>query len=90
MLRAAREPSDRRRRGGERFPKRPLVAPGVDMKRHHLFAFYCSLLVPVGALAGAEAGDAIALPALLMLLGMALGVAASYALLRSTASGDAP
>ncbi len=60
------------------------------MKRHHLFAFYCSLLVPAGALAGAAAGSAIALPTVLMLLGMVLGVAASYALLRSTTSGDAP
>ena len=60
------------------------------MKRSHLFAFYCTLLVPVGALAGLAVGRATALPALLALIGVALGVASSYLLLRFTGPGDMP
>jgi len=60
------------------------------MKRSHLFAFYCTLLVPVGALAGLGVGRATAFPALLTLVGVALGFAFSYLLLRATGPGDTP
>lgn len=53
------------------------------MKEHHRVAYYCTLLLPVGALVGAGAGAAVGLPVTLTLLGSASAVAASYALARA-------
>jgi hypothetical protein len=55
----------------------------VAMKQRHLLAYYCTLLLPVGALLGAGAGSAVGLPVVLTLLGAAFAVAASRALARS-------
>lgn len=63
---------------------------GVEMKRKHLFVFYCSLLVPITVLAGVGAGRATDLPLLGVLLGVAVGIEASYLLLRLTSPGDTP
>jgi hypothetical protein len=60
------------------------------MKKHHLFAFYCTLLVPVGALAGLGLGRVIGRPALLVIVGAVLGLASSYLLLRRTAPDETP
>ena len=60
------------------------------MKKHHLFAFYCTLLVPVGALAGLGLGQVIGGSAALVIIGAVLGLAASYLLQRRTAPDDTP
>lgn len=57
--------------------------PGGVLKRHHLFAYSCTLLLPVGALLGAGAGSALGLPIALTILGSASAVAASWALVRT-------
>jgi hypothetical protein len=60
------------------------------MKKHHLFAFYCTLLVPVGALVGLGVGQLFGQSAVLALVGVALGVAASALLLRRTGPDEVP
>jgi len=54
------------------------------MKKHHLFAFYCTLLVPIGALIGAGIGSAAAFQVLSTILGAAAGIWVSYVLMRSS------
>jgi hypothetical protein len=60
------------------------------MKKHHLFAFYCTLLVPVGALAGLGIGQVIGSPAILVIVGALLGLCVSYLLQRRTAPDETP
>ena len=60
------------------------------MKKHHLFAFYCTLLVPVGALAGLGVGQVFGTSAVLALVGVVLGAAASALLLRRTGPDEVP
>jgi len=60
------------------------------MKRKYVFAFYCTLLVPVGALAGIGVGRAAGLPIALTVVGTVLGFASAYLLLRVTSRGEAP
>jgi len=54
------------------------------MKKHHLFAFYCTLLVPIGALIGAGIGSAIGFQVLSTILGAATGICVSFVLMRSS------
>lgn len=61
---------------------------GDAMKQHHLFAFYCTLLLPIGALLGASAGSAAGLPVVLTFLGCVSAIAASHALARAIPMGD--
>jgi len=67
-----------------------LLKLGVNMKRKHMFVFYCSLLAPISVLAGMGAGRATGLPALGVLLGIAIGIEVSYLLLRFTSPEDTP
>lgn len=60
------------------------------MKKHHLFAFYCTLLVPAGVLAGLGIGQVIGSSTVLVIIGAALGFASSYLLLRRTAPDETP
>ena len=60
------------------------------MKKHHLFAFYCTLLVPVGALAGLGLGQVIGGSAVLVIIGAVLGLAVSHLLQRRTAPDETP
>lgn len=60
------------------------------MKRKHMFAFYCTLLVPCGAVAGYGVGQAAGFPAASMIGGLILGFAAAYAWYRGTAPGERP
>jgi hypothetical protein len=60
------------------------------MKKSHLFAYYCTLLLPIGALIGAGIGSEIGWQVPLVVFGAAAGVAASLVLVRSSASGDNP
>ena len=60
------------------------------MKKHHLFAFYCALLVPVGSLAGFGVGQFIDSLAVLVVVGTVLGLAASYLLQRQAAPDEMP
>ena len=59
------------------------------MKKHRLFAFYCTLLLPIGALIGAGVGSESGFQLATILIGSAVGVLASYFLVRSSASGSA-
>jgi hypothetical protein len=63
---------------------------GLIMKKHHLFAFYCTLLIPVGALAGLGIGQAIGGSAVLAVIGAGLGLGSSYLLLRRSAPDESP
>lgn len=54
------------------------------MKKHHLFAYYCTLLVPIGALIGAGVGSARGFQVLSTILGVAAGISASFVLMRSS------
>ena len=56
------------------------------MKKHHLFAYYCTLLLPIGALIGAGVGSEHGFQLVTILIGSAVGVFASYFLMRSSAS----
>lgn len=58
------------------------------MKQHHLFAYYCTLLVPIGALIGAGIGSARGFQVLSTILGTAAGICASYVLMRSSDSAE--
>lgn len=60
------------------------------MKKHHLFAFYCTLLVPVGAVAGLGLGQVVGSSTILVAVGAVLGLASSYLLLRRTAPDETP
>jgi hypothetical protein len=61
------------------------------MRRKHLFAFYCTLLLPIGALIGVGAGEMAGVPLVLtVFLGAGLGVVSSYLLLRATGPGEEP
>jgi len=60
------------------------------MKRKQLFAFCCTLAVPVGTLAGIGVGQVAGLPTALTIVGMVLGFASAYLLLRCTAPGETP
>ncbi len=53
------------------------------MKQHHVCAYYCTLLLPVGVLLGAGAGTACGLPVVLTILGAGAAIAAAYALART-------
>jgi uncharacterized membrane protein YdjX (TVP38/TMEM64 family) len=63
---------------------------GSIMKKHHLFAFYCTLLVPVGALAGLGLGQVVGGSAVLVIIGAVLGFAAAYLLQRRAAPDETP
>jgi hypothetical protein len=54
------------------------------MKKHHLFAFYCTLLVPIGALIGAGIGSTVGFQVLSTILGAAAGISVSYVVMRSS------
>jgi len=54
------------------------------MKNKHLFAYYCTLLLPIGVLAGAGVDAAIDLPVALTLLGVVAGCVGSLALVRAS------
>jgi len=58
------------------------------MKKHHEFAYYCTLLLPVGILIGAGAGRTCGLPVVLTILGAGAAIAASYALARTRNSSE--
>ena len=60
------------------------------MKRKHLLAFYCTLLLPIGAIVGAGVGSITDLQVLLTLFGAGLGAASSYLLWRSTTPNETP
>jgi hypothetical protein len=60
------------------------------MKKHHLFAFYCTLLIPVGALAGLGTGQVIGSSAVPVVFGAVLGLAAACLLQRRTAPDETP
>ena len=61
------------------------------MRRKHLFAFYCTLLLPIGALIGVGAVEVAGVPTVLtVVIGAGLGVVSSYLLLRSTGPGEGP
>jgi len=60
------------------------------MKRKYVFAFYCTLLVPVGTLAGIGVGREAGLPIALAVVGTVLGFASAYLLLRLTGPGETP
>ena len=60
------------------------------MKKHHLFAFYSTLLVPIGALAGIWTGTALQAPVLLTVAGVISGFAASYLLVRRNGPANTP
>jgi hypothetical protein len=60
------------------------------MKRRHLFVFYCTLLVPIGVLAGVGVGRLIGSSSLTITLGLVLGLTCSYLLLRRTAPDETP
>jgi len=60
------------------------------MKRRHLFAFYCTLLVPIGVVAGLGAGQIVGGSAALVIVGAIGGFAASCFLLRRTAPDEIP
>ena len=48
------------------------------MKKRHTFAFYCTLMLPIGFFLGADIGAAVGQPALLSLVGAAAGATASF------------
>jgi len=58
------------------------------VKKHHLFAYYCTLLVPIGALIGAGIGLARGFQAVLTIVGSVAGLCASYFLMRSSKSSE--
>jgi len=60
------------------------------MKKHHLFVFYCTLLVPVGALAGLGVGQVIGGSTVLVIIGAVLGLAAAFLLQRRSAPDETP
>ena len=60
------------------------------MKKSHLFAYYCTLLLPIGAIVGAGIGSEIGWQIPLVLLGAASGVAASLVLVRTSEPGENP
>ena len=60
------------------------------MLTKHLFTFYCTLLVPLGALVGLGVGRATGFPAAFTLSGVGVGIALSFLLLRSTTPDDTP
>ena len=60
------------------------------MRKHHLFAFYCTLLVPIGALAGLGVGRAIGSPTILVIAGAVLGLASAYLVVRRAAPDETP
>jgi hypothetical protein len=60
------------------------------MKKHHLFAFYCTLFVPVGALAGLGVGQVFGRSTVLVIVGVVVGLAASVLLLRRTRPDEVP
>jgi hypothetical protein len=60
------------------------------MKKHRLFAFYCTLLVPVGGVAGLSIGEIVGSSTVPVIIGAVLGLASSYLLLRRTAPGETP
>ncbi len=59
------------------------------MKRHHLFVFYCTLLVPIGALAGAGIGGALESTVFFLICGVLAGLVSSFLLVRSGRSSSA-
>lgn len=58
------------------------------MKKHHLFAYYCTLLVPIGALIGAGVGSATRYQLISTVFGTAAGICASYVIMRSSDSAE--
>lgn len=58
------------------------------MKKHHLFVFYCTLLVPIGALIGAGVGSAQGMQVLATIVGSGAGICASYLLMRFSQSSQ--
>jgi hypothetical protein len=60
------------------------------MKKKHLFVFYCTLLLPIGAIVGAGIGSATGWLVPMVILGSAAGVAASVLLVRSSAPQGSP
>jgi F0F1-type ATP synthase assembly protein I len=60
------------------------------MNRKHLYAFYSTLLVPCGAVAGYGVGQVAGFSTWPMIVGSILGFAAAYALVRGTAPGERP
>lgn len=58
------------------------------MKRRHQFAYYCTLLLPIGALMGVGAGNAIGFPTVVTVFGSASAVAAAWALVQTTPIRD--
>jgi len=60
------------------------------MKKNHLFAFYCTLFVPVGALVGLGIGQVVGSSAVLVVIGAVLGLACAYLLQRRAAPDEIP
>ncbi len=58
------------------------------MKKHHLFAYYCTLLVPIGVLIGAGICSATGFQVLSTILGTAAGICASCLITRSSESAE--
>ena len=58
------------------------------MKQHHRFTFFCTLLLPIGAIIGAGIGSATGFEALAIVLGSATGICASYILMKSSESAE--
>jgi hypothetical protein len=63
---------------------------GSVMKKHHLFAFYATLLVPVGALAGLAVGQILGSSAALVVIGAIFGLAAAHLVQRRATPDETP
>jgi len=63
---------------------------GMSMKTKHQFAYYCTILLPIGALIGAGAGAVAGFPVSLTVLGAGVGIACSWFLVRSMTPGESP
>ena len=52
------------------------------MRKQHRFTYFCTLLLPIGAVAGAGLGAVIGFPVVSITLGVAAAMTGSYALVR--------
>lgn len=60
------------------------------MKRRHLFAFYCTLTIPIGTALGFGASQVTGVDPLCTVAGAAFGIALACLLLRLTRPEESP
>ena len=60
------------------------------MKKSHLFVFYCTLLLPIGAIIGAGLGAELGWQTPLIICGAAAGLITSWVLVRASEPGERP